>query len=73
MDAVDQFKQDVRKGQIDVDRLIDVIVTLQPNWNRHSEIGRWRSVNCRRPSNALPSSNRRQASPLRPSVPSPSP
>jgi transposase len=29
MDATDQFKQDVRERQIDVDRLIDVIVTLQ--------------------------------------------
>jgi hypothetical protein len=29
MDAVDQLKQDVRDGRIDLDRLIDVIVTLQ--------------------------------------------
>jgi hypothetical protein len=29
MDAGDQFKQDVREGRIDVDRLIDVVVTLQ--------------------------------------------
>jgi transposase len=29
MDAGDQLKQDVRQGRIDVDRLIDVIVTLQ--------------------------------------------
>lgn len=29
MDARDQFKQDVRQGRIDVDRLIDIIVTLQ--------------------------------------------
>jgi len=29
MDAVDQLKEDVRSGRIDVDRLIDVIVTLQ--------------------------------------------
>ena len=29
MDAIDQLKQDVREGRIDVDRLIDVIVTLQ--------------------------------------------
>jgi transposase len=29
MDAVNQFKQDVREGRIDVDRLIDVVVTLQ--------------------------------------------
>ena len=29
MDAVDQLKQDVREGRIDVDRLIDVIVSLQ--------------------------------------------
>ena len=29
MDVIDQFKQDVREGRIDVDRLIDVIVTLQ--------------------------------------------
>src|SRR5437763_1143940 len=29
MDAVDQFRQDARTGRIDVDRLIDVIVTLQ--------------------------------------------
>ena len=29
MDAGDQLKQDVREGRIDVDRLIDVIVTLQ--------------------------------------------
>jgi hypothetical protein len=29
MDAIDQLKQDVREGRIDVERLIDVIVTLQ--------------------------------------------
>src|SRR5436190_20890611 len=29
MDAVDQLNQDVRDGRIDVDRLIDVIVSLQ--------------------------------------------
>ena len=29
MDAVDQLKQDLRAGRIDVDRLLDVIVTLQ--------------------------------------------
>lgn len=29
MEAIDQLKQDVREGRIDVDRLIDVIVTLQ--------------------------------------------
>jgi transposase len=29
MDAIDQLKQDVREGRIDVDRLIDVIVTQQ--------------------------------------------
>jgi transposase len=29
MDAIEQFKQDVRDGRIDVDRLIDLIVTLQ--------------------------------------------
>src|SRR6266852_3931150 len=29
MDVIDQFKQDVREGRIDVNRLIDVIVTLQ--------------------------------------------
>lgn len=29
MDAIDQLKQDVREGRIDVDRLIDLIVTLQ--------------------------------------------
>jgi transposase len=29
MEAIDQFKQDVRDGRIDVDRLIDVITTLQ--------------------------------------------
>ena len=29
MDAVDQLKQDVRDGRIDLDRLNDVIVTLQ--------------------------------------------
>ncbi len=29
MDAIEQLKQDVREGRIDVDRLIDVIVTLQ--------------------------------------------
>jgi transposase len=29
MDAIEQLKQDVRDGRIDVDRLIDVIVTLQ--------------------------------------------
>jgi len=29
MDAVDQLKEDVRSGRIDIDRLIDVIVTLQ--------------------------------------------
>jgi transposase len=29
MEAIDEFKQDVRDGRIDVDRLIDVITTLQ--------------------------------------------
>src|ERR1700683_632535 len=29
MDAVDQLRQDVREGRVDVDRLIDVIVSLQ--------------------------------------------
>lgn len=29
MDAIDQLKRDVREGRIDVDRLIDVIVSLQ--------------------------------------------
>ena len=29
MDAIEQLKQDVRDGRIDVDRLINVIVTLQ--------------------------------------------
>jgi transposase len=29
MDAIEQLKQDVRQGRIDVDRLIDVIVTQQ--------------------------------------------
>jgi hypothetical protein len=29
MDSMDQLKQDVREGRVDVDRLIDVIVTLQ--------------------------------------------
>jgi hypothetical protein len=29
MDAIDQLKEDVRQGRIDVDRLIDVIVSLQ--------------------------------------------
>jgi transposase len=29
MDAIEQLKQDVRDGRIDLDRLIDVIVTLQ--------------------------------------------
>jgi hypothetical protein len=29
MDAVDQLKQDVREGRVDVDRLIDLIVTQQ--------------------------------------------
>jgi transposase len=29
MDASDQLKQDVREGRIDVDRLVDLIVTLQ--------------------------------------------
>ncbi len=29
MDAGEQLKQDIREGRIDVDRLIDVIVTLQ--------------------------------------------
>jgi transposase len=29
MDAIDQLKQDVREGRVDVDRLIDVIVRLQ--------------------------------------------
>lgn len=29
MDAIDQLKQDVREGRIDVERLLDVIVTLQ--------------------------------------------
>ena len=28
MNAIDQFKQDVRAGWIDVERLIDVVVTL---------------------------------------------
>src|SRR2546426_1198697 len=29
MDASDQLKQDVRQGRIDVDRLVDLFVTLQ--------------------------------------------
>ena len=29
MDAIEQLKQDVRDGRIDLDRLIDVIVTQQ--------------------------------------------
>jgi transposase len=29
MDAIDQLKEDMRQGRVDVDRLIDVIVTLQ--------------------------------------------
>jgi transposase len=29
MDAIDQFRQDLRKGQIDPERLLDVIATLQ--------------------------------------------
>jgi len=29
MDAIEQLKQDVREGRIDVDRLIDVLVSLQ--------------------------------------------
>jgi transposase len=29
MDAIDQLKEDVRQGRVDVDRLIDVIVSLQ--------------------------------------------
>ena len=29
MDAIEQLKQDVREGRIDIDRLIDVIATLQ--------------------------------------------
>ena len=29
MDAIEQLKQDVRDGRVDLDRLIDVIVTLQ--------------------------------------------
>jgi hypothetical protein len=29
MDAIEQLKQDVRDGRIDVDRLIDVVVTMQ--------------------------------------------
>jgi transposase len=29
MDAIEQLKQDVREGRVDVDRLIDVIVSLQ--------------------------------------------
>jgi len=29
MDAIDQLKQDLRDGRIDIDRLIDIIVTLQ--------------------------------------------
>jgi len=29
MDAIDQLKQDVRDGRVDVDRLIDLLVTLQ--------------------------------------------
>jgi transposase len=29
MDAIEQLKQDVREGRIDVDRLVDLIVTLQ--------------------------------------------
>jgi hypothetical protein len=38
MDATEQLKQDVREGRIDVDRLIDVIVTLQ----RQLELARQR-------------------------------
>ena len=29
MDAIDQLKQEVREGRIDVDRLVDLVVTLQ--------------------------------------------
>jgi transposase len=29
MDAIDQLKQDVREGRVDVDRLLDLLVTLQ--------------------------------------------
>ena len=29
MDAIEQLKEDVRQGRVDVDRLIDVIVSLQ--------------------------------------------
>jgi hypothetical protein len=29
MDAIEQLKEDVRLGRVDVDRLIDVIVSLQ--------------------------------------------
>src|SRR5271163_3611983 len=29
MDAINQLKEDVRQGRVDVDRLIDVIVSLQ--------------------------------------------
>src|ERR1700729_3571910 len=29
MDAINQLREDVRQGRVDVDRLIDVIVTLQ--------------------------------------------
>ena len=29
MDAIDQLKEEVRQGRVDVDRLIDVIVSLQ--------------------------------------------
>lgn len=29
MDAIDQLKEDVRQGRVDVDRLIDVIVSQQ--------------------------------------------
>jgi len=29
MDAIEQLKQDVREGRIDVERLLDVIATLQ--------------------------------------------
>ena len=29
MDAIEQFKQDARHGRIDVDRLIDVVVSLR--------------------------------------------
>ena len=38
MDAIEQLKNDVRQGRVDVDRLIDVIVSLQ----RHLEAARQR-------------------------------